>query len=454
MADNCAADPRPIVSLVRNDGRPDAARIRDMVREAVGHLGGITRFVTPRQHVVIKTNIFAPYPPPVSVDRNTTAAVVRLCKEAGAARVTVVEGVSVGTKLGRGETTEGIMRELGIRSAVEAAGGEVACLEEGERVRVEVPGGVVHHHLDYPKIVLEADVLVDLCALKTHVNSLITMSIKNFQGLLTDGDKYHGHRDDLDVKLVDIHRVRRPDLIVVDALLAMEGDGAGEYGVAVPMNLVMAGDNIVATDAVGATIMGFDPLDVPAVRIAQHAKLGPADLGAIEVRGATVAEVQRKFQPPFNWFRPLDRFVTGAHDNVHVYIGGACPWCWLMTGMMARQLAMTAPTEWSIVVGSDPKVPERLPTDPAHTIVLGDCACAATGDVKELRNWLLLNQKGLIAPGCPTFRPTLANFEDYLCKIGLLKPELLEMKRTYTKQKAFDAYRKVDPTWEPEAHPA
>jgi len=442
--------PQATVSIVKDDERPDAGRIREMISEAAAHLGGFERFISNGDHVVVKTNIFAPYPPPVSVDRNVVGGVVALCREAGAGRVTVVEGVSVGTKMGRGETTDRIVRELGIKAAIERAGGEIVCLEDVERVRVDVPGGVVHHYLDYPRMVLDADVLIDLCALKTHMNSLITMGIKNFQGLLTDGDKYYGHRDDLDVKLVDIHRVRRPDLTVVDGLLAMEGDGAGEYGIPVPMNLVMAGDNVVAVDAVGASVMGFDPLDVPAVRIARHAGMGPADLEAIDLRGAPLEEVRRPFKPPSNWFRPLDRLVTGTHDNVHVYIGGACPWCWLMTGMIARQLAMTAPLEWSIVVGSDPKVPRKMPTDPAHTIVLGDCACGAAGAVKELRNRLLLEQEGLIAPGCPTFRPTLALLENYLIKLDILTPEMLELKRQYTKQRCFDYYRKVDPTWEPE----
>lgn len=442
--------PRPAVGIVRNDGRPDTAGIHRMMEEALGLLGGAGRFVKPGDHVVIKTNIFAPYPPPVSVDRNTLGALVAALREAGAGKVTVVEGVSVGTKLGRGETTGQIVDELGVRRALEEAGGEFLALEDTPRVRLKVPGGIVHHWLDYPRIVFEADVLVDLAALKTHVNTLVTLGLKNFQGLLTDAEKYYGHRDDLDVKLVDIHRVRRPDLTVIDGLLAMEGDGAGEYGVPVPMNLIIAGDNVVATDTVGAAVMGFDPLDVPAIRVAQHAGLGPADLTAIDIRGETMAAVARRFQPPFNWFRPLDRYVTGNFANVHVYIGGACPWCWMMTAMVARQLSMTAPLEWSLIVGVDPKVPDKLPSDPAHTIVFGDCACAATGTVKELRNSLLVRQEGLILPGCPTFRPTIARFEDYLMKLGLITPELLEMKRLATKQRCFDYYRKIDPTWEPE----
>ncbi len=444
---------KPAVGIVRNEERPDAARIRSMVDEVLGLLGGAGRFVKTGDHVVIKANVFAPYPPPVSVDRNTLGALVALLREAGAGKVTVVEGVSVGTKMGRCETTEGIVNELGLRQALEQAGGEFLALEDTPRVRLKVPGGVVHHWLNYPQVVHEADVLVDLTALKTHVNTLVTLGLKNFQGLLTDGEKYYGHRDDLDIKLVDIHRVRAPDLTFIDGLLAMEGDGAGEYGVPVAMNLFIAGDNVVAADTVGASIMGFDPLDVPAIRVAGHAGLGPTDLSQIDVRGETIANVARKFKAPFNWFTPLDRRVTGNFSNVHVYIGGACPWCWMMTAAVARQLSLTEPLKWSVVVGVDPKVPEELPSDPAYTIVFGDCACAATGAVKELRNVLLLKQEGLILPGCPTFRPTIARFEEYLIKLGFITPELLEMKREAIKQRCFDYYQKVDPTWDPKAAP-
>ncbi len=440
----------PAVGIVRNENRPDASRIRSMVDEVLELIGGAGRFVKPGDNVVIKANIFAPYPPPVSVDRNTLGALVAAMREAGADKVTVVEGVSVGTKMGRGETTEGIVAELGLRRVLEDAGGEFVALDHAPRVRIKVPGGVVHHWLDYPQVMHEADVLIDLTALKTHVNTLVTLGIKNFQGILTDAEKYHGHRDDLDVKLVDIHRVRTPDLTFLDGLLAMEGDGAGEYGEPVPMNLFIAGDNVVATDTVGASVMGFDPMDVPAIRVAQHAGLGTADLSEIDVRGEAIANVVRKFKAPFNWFTPIDRYVTGNYSNVHIFIGGACPWCWMMTATVARHLSMTAPLEWSLVVGVDPKVPEELPSDPAHTIVFGDCACAATGAVKELRNSLLLRQEGLILPGCPTFRPTIARFEDYIIKLGLITREMLEMKNEATKQNCFDYYRKIDPTWEPE----
>ncbi len=422
-----------------------------MVTEAIDLVGGLTTYVQSGDVVVIKANIFAPFPPPVSVDRRVVAALVRLIREAGARRVIVAEGVSVGTKLERGSTTRDCFKALGIQSAVEAAGGEILCLEDDERVSIDVPGAMALHRIDYPKSILDADVFIELPCLKTYGLTLVTLGIKNLQGILTDEQKYYAHRDDLDQKLVDIHKVRRADLTLVDGLLAMEGDGAGEHGRPVPMNILLASPDVVAVDAVASACMGIDDvLDVTTTRLAQHNGLGTADLKRIEVRGVSIQEVKRKFLLPASWQKQQDRYVVGMYPNVDIYIGGACKWCWLMTGVIAGMLSQFSPQQFSILAGIDPKAPPALRTDLDATFLLGDCACSSTGAVKEIRNAMLLSSKGLMAPGCPPFRPSLALFEQHMIRLGLMNPELIRARKEQDVKKFYDYYRGVDPTWAPE----
>jgi uncharacterized protein (DUF362 family) len=97
-----------------------------MVRKAVELAGGLAGRFRKGGHVAIKPNLFAPYPPPISVDRRVIASVVRLVREAGASRVTVIEGVSVGTLMKRvnpelsssgaqrGFSTAAVMKMLGV----------------------------------------------------------------------------------------------------------------------------------------------------------------------------------------------------------------------------------------------------------------------------------------------------------------------------------------------------
>ena len=92
---------RAAVSIVRRELPVQAGDINDMVREAIGLIGGIDRFVKKGDAVAIKPNLFAPYPPPVSVDRRVIGAIVSLCKEAGAKSIAVIEGLSVGSLIKR-----------------------------------------------------------------------------------------------------------------------------------------------------------------------------------------------------------------------------------------------------------------------------------------------------------------------------------------------------------------
>ncbi|RLA97458.1 MAG: hypothetical protein DRG37_08050, partial [Deltaproteobacteria bacterium] len=92
---------KKIVSIVKGERPFTAHKVDDMVIKAVELAGGLSRKIRPGDNVVIKPNLFAPYPPPVSVDRKVIASVVRLAKELGADKVTVIDGVSVGTLMKR-----------------------------------------------------------------------------------------------------------------------------------------------------------------------------------------------------------------------------------------------------------------------------------------------------------------------------------------------------------------
>ena len=185
---------KSMVAIVKGRMPPDQAEIDRMVREAVNLIGGLSGKIKLGGHVVIKPNLFAPYPPPISVDRRVIASMVKLCREAGAKRVTVIEGVSVGTLMkrvrpsrtecgmARGYKTLEIMRMLGVKQAVEEAGGEVLGVEDAEKVEVDIKGGIALHRVNYPKVVLEADYFIDMPAMKTHTMTLVTLAIKNLQG--------------------------------------------------------------------------------------------------------------------------------------------------------------------------------------------------------------------------------------------------------------------------------
>ena len=453
---------KPVVSIVKGRFPPDRQEIDKMVRKAIGLAGGLQSKIKKGSHVVLKPNLFAPYPPPISVDRRVVSTMVRLAREAGAGRVTVIEGVSMGTLMkrvrpsatpcgmSRGFKTAEVMRLLGIKREVEEAGGEVIGAEDAEKVEVNIKGGIALHRVNYPKVVLDADCFINIPAMKTHSMTMVTLSIKNLQGLLDERGRYYSHRDDLQQHMVDISKIRKPDLVLLDGLLGMEGMGAGEGGTPVEMGVIMAGYDTVAVDSIASMCMGIDnPLLVSTTRLAAHDGLGTANPFLIEVAGETIASVKKNFLLPATYTMPIDSLVTGIYPNIDIYIGGACSACWLMAALAAGQLGKV-PQRFSLIVGVDPKIPPQIKTDLAHTFFLGECALATGGDLRELRNAMQLAGIDRFLGGCPPYEQSLVKLEDTLISMGYLDPQELVKKAGKHREEFFDYYRKYDPTWEPE----
>jgi uncharacterized protein (DUF362 family) len=137
--------------------------------------------------------------------------------------------------------------------------------------------------------VLEADVYLSLAKMKTHGMTMLSGAVKNNYGLLAGAQKswyhYYSERPELFAEiLIEMYRLRPPDLVIMDAILAMEG-----YGPCSPevrrVNKVLASDDAVALDAVIARMMGFGKDEVPYLRIAGERGVGETDLDAIAIEG-------------------------------------------------------------------------------------------------------------------------------------------------------------------------
>ena len=453
----------PVVSIIKEEMPVQRETITRMVKQAVDGVGGIEKFVNKGDTVVIKPNLFAPYPPPISVDRRVINALVALCKTAGAVQISVLEGVSVGSlmkrvnidatddqkQMVRGMKSVDMMQMLGVKQEVEAAGGQVFGIEDVETRRVPVENGIVLYELDYPQIILDADVFIDLPALKTHTMTMVTLGIKNLQGILTEEDRYYGHRDDLDQHLVDILKVRKPDLTLVDGLIAMEGIGASEGGTPLPMGLILAGEDVVAVDSVCARVMGIDnPYVVNTIRIAAHQGLGEANPFQIETSGETVEAVRKEFQLPITFTQPIDTMVTGVYPNVDVYIGGACQSCWLMSAGVLASISKI-PHGASLIVGADPKVPPKKKWDLENTFFLGDCALGCGGELREVRNRIALAGYDTFLPGCLPYQQASLKLEKILMERGLITEQELIDKAKASRDSLFQYYQEFDPSWKP-----
>ena len=139
------------------------------------------------------------------------------------------------------------------------------------------------------KDILDADVYISVPKMKTHGLAMISGSVKNNYGLLAGAQKAWYHYYSLKPHifaevLIEMLRLRPPDLVIMDAILAMEG-----YGPASPetrwVNKVLAATDTVALDTVLAKIVGFSVDDVPYLQHARQFAIGETDLSAIEIFG-------------------------------------------------------------------------------------------------------------------------------------------------------------------------
>ncbi len=139
------------------------------------------------------------------------------------------------------------------------------------------------------RAVLDADIIISLPKFKTHGLTVMTGAIKNSYGILPGAQKAMLHKAAgnparFHEMIVQVFRLRVPDLFIVDAVVGMEGNGPASPDLR-DIGLLLASDNAVAMDAVIATMMGCDPARLRFLQKAKEAGLGDYDLAAIEIIG-------------------------------------------------------------------------------------------------------------------------------------------------------------------------
>ncbi|MFL5530784.1 MAG: DUF362 domain-containing protein, partial [Gemmatimonadales bacterium] len=273
-------------------------RVLALVREAVDHLGGISRFVRPGQTVLIKPNqtVYYSAEEGCTTDPLVVGALIRLAREAGAARVQVAES--------SGELLSSIdcMRVTGMAAVAEKLGAELIDLgsDKVPNRTVPVPEGRVLRSVPLPEPLLDADVIIDVPKAKNHHIEPITGALKNWVGVVNQKWRLHHHGDEEHIpRFMDIMTVSRPSLCVVDALIAGEGDGPIAN---LPRwcGCIVASADPVATDVTIARLLGRDWTRLQFAKAAEQRGLGVRE--PIEYVGVPLEQVAFQAWPGHEGF--------------------------------------------------------------------------------------------------------------------------------------------------------
>lgn len=264
----------PALAIATGSAGSDPAAI---TRASVEALGGMGRFVKKGERVVVKPNMAWDRTPEFAANTNpeVVAEVVKMCIEAGAGSVRVFDRPVNDPRRS--------YEQSGIKAACEAAGAEVVHMDGRRFKKVTIPGGTALKHWKFYTEALEADALINVPIAKHHGLAGLTMGMKNWMGVI--GNRRSMIHQKLHHALVDISRVIKPRLTVLDAMriLLANGPQGGSLSDVKAMYTVIAGPDQVSVDSLGATLFGMKASDLDYLRNAEAAGLGTTDLDSLNI---------------------------------------------------------------------------------------------------------------------------------------------------------------------------
>ena len=266
--------------------------LRSAVEVLLEPLGGIAAFVEPGERILLKPNMLAAKVPEKAVTTHPAMVkvVADMVREAGGI-------VVVGDSPGIG-SYQRVAERTGIAQAVRESGATLVPFDD----TIELPGSGTFRRITVAKAYWEADKVINLPKLKTHEMMTMTCAVKNLFGAVVGAEKAGWHlkagasREHFARLLLEIYLLKKPVLNIVDAVLAMEGDGPGS-GDPLQLNALIAGVNPVAVDLVVGRIARIPSELLYVEREAEAMGLSGACHGDVETVGKSVKIFTKR---PFN----------------------------------------------------------------------------------------------------------------------------------------------------------
>lgn len=253
------------VCLIRATRYDDPAMLRSAVEQLLAPLGGMAAWVRPGDRVLLKPNLLTGARPQkeCTTRPELVAVVAQLVKEAGG-KPFLGDGPAFGSALG-----------------VAKANGYLPMLEALEIPVVEFQGAryqtvsETFDHLRLSKEAMNADVIINLPKVKSHVQLTLTLGVKNLFGCVPGKMKAWWHleagkdADRFGEMLVETARTIAPHLTIADGILGHEGNGPSN-GEPRLLGVLGASTDVFALDRAMVDLLGVDPQLMPTQRAAQR----------------------------------------------------------------------------------------------------------------------------------------------------------------------------------------
>lgn len=321
----------------------------------------------------------------VTTDPGIVAAIVDFLKRKRAREIIIGESCILGVE------ASAAFRKTGMEAVAREKNVPLLNLDRLDPLEIRIPRGRLLQKIKVSSIVKEVDLIVSVPVMKTHMHTRVTLGIKNMKGLLWKREKARFHHlsaspeivkgeKELDVAIAEMATRLAPHLVVVDGMVGMEGMGPG-YGKAKTMGVVVASANALAADAVASRLMGFDPLEIPHLRLCHELGVGEILLDKFSVAPPDFIGWEDPFAPP-------PARISISYPDVAVYDCGSCSAC-LSTLMIFLQEQRGCLDDYRL---QDHKfhvgIGKHLQKIPDGTVLIGNCT-------QEFRD------RGVFVQGCP-----------------------------------------------------
>jgi uncharacterized protein (DUF362 family) len=334
--------------------------------------------------VLLKPNVgrMAEFGTGVNTNPQVVAAAIDAFRAAGAT-------VAIGESPITGVKTMEAFELSGIAAVAREKNCPLIDMDERKPVITPVPGGRVIDSLKICADVFDFDFVVSIPVMKIHMHTGVTLAIKNMKGCLWRRSKVDLHMlpqlegtadKSLDIAIGDMATVLRPHFCLIDGSVCMEGLGPGA-GTPKEMNVVLAGGDAFAADAVACRLMGRHASEIP------HLRIGAAN-------GCGVIELDRIRVAPNHWqdyaseFAAAPKNLSFEFPHVEVLDRNSCSACQstllLFLQRFGETLADYIPGDERLKIAIG-KGHEELPEG---TLCIGQC----TARQREC---------GIFVPGCP-----------------------------------------------------
>jgi len=238
-------------------------------------LGGLENFVNKGENVLIKTNLLNATEP--------EKVVVTSPKIIGSVAKEVMR---IGAKPIIGDSPSGPFTKRRLKKVYEKSGLIDLSNDLGIELnydtsskKIDIPDAVKLKKTKISNFIFKSDKIISIPKLKTHSYMIMSLALKIMYGAIPGLTKarYHSkyiRRKDFSDMLLDVLSVTTPNLVIMDGIIAMQGEGPTN-GTPVELGLILASDDSVAIDISVCRILGIEPTGIPVLKQSKIRKLFP-----------------------------------------------------------------------------------------------------------------------------------------------------------------------------------